>query len=91
MANGCSTSEPVSIATLCGDVAEGVQANADQQWGRSIFLVDTALDVFFIPIHNDKKQEFNLIIQKQIIVQERKRSPKASIKSFPSIQNHQNK
>ena len=30
VADGCSTSEPVSKATLCDDVAEGVQAHAQK-------------------------------------------------------------
>jgi len=45
MAGSCCTSEPVSIATLCDDVAEGVQAYAEQQWGQSISMIDTAFDV----------------------------------------------
>jgi len=45
VADGRPTSEPVSIATLCDDVAEGIEAYAEQQWGESIFLVDIALDV----------------------------------------------
>jgi len=32
MPDGCPTLEPVSIATLCDDVAEGVQAYSEQQW-----------------------------------------------------------
>ena len=45
VADGHSTLEPVSIVTLCDDVAEEVQAYAEQQWGQSIFLVDIALDI----------------------------------------------
>ena len=44
VADPCSISELVSMATLCDDLPEGVQANAEQQWGLSISLVYTALD-----------------------------------------------
>ena len=36
VANTCSTSELVSIATLCDDVAERVQVYAKQQWGLEV-------------------------------------------------------
>ena len=45
--DGCSTWEPVSIAALCDDVAEGVQAYAEQEWGQSISLVHTSHDGSF--------------------------------------------
>ena len=45
VADGHSTLEPVSIVNLCDDVAEEVQAYAEQKWGPSISLVDIALDV----------------------------------------------
>jgi len=45
VSDGCSTSEPASIATLCDDVAEGVQVYAEQQRVQSISLVDNTLDV----------------------------------------------
>jgi len=34
-----------SKTPLFDGVAEGVHSHVEQQWGQSIFLVDTALDV----------------------------------------------
>ena len=42
-AEGCSISEPVSKATLCDDLPEGVQANAEKR-GQGIHLVYATLD-----------------------------------------------
>ena len=36
MANGRSSSQPIFIATLCDDLAEGVQAYAEQQGGQNL-------------------------------------------------------
>ena len=49
-ADGCSTSEPVSKATLCDYVTEGVQAYAEQQWAQNISLVDWTADAPSIQI-----------------------------------------
>lgn len=42
--NGCITSEPVSISTVCDDLTERLQAYAEQQRGQGISLVYAALN-----------------------------------------------